>query len=212
MTFGDTLLATLVGALAGALIGAFAAWLFSLDLRRRDREDRVHEREQEALDRLAQREQERGDRLAEREEERELRKNEREQDRRENYEAEIMRQWPRIADELMEYANANRAVVDREITGAGAEVFKRYRQSVTTLMGCLHEVATIARGLDHEIVNNLGVMLAVLQPHQRETVEAVDRIRTLVGAYMTARPDRREDAKKRLRSELLKVAGLGPDS
>lgn len=39
MTFGDTLLATLIGALVGAVMGAFAAWLFSLDLRRRETKD-----------------------------------------------------------------------------------------------------------------------------------------------------------------------------
>lgn len=39
MTFGDTLLATLIGALVGAVVGAFAAWLFALDLRRRETED-----------------------------------------------------------------------------------------------------------------------------------------------------------------------------
>lgn len=39
MTFGDTLLATLIGALVGAAVGAFAAWLFALDLRRRETAD-----------------------------------------------------------------------------------------------------------------------------------------------------------------------------
>lgn len=39
MTFGDTLLATLIGALVGAVVGALAAWLFSLDLRRRANDD-----------------------------------------------------------------------------------------------------------------------------------------------------------------------------
>ncbi|WP_439902280.1 YtxH domain-containing protein [Microbacterium azadirachtae] len=37
MTFTDTLVATLVGALVGAVVGALAAWLFALDLRRRER-------------------------------------------------------------------------------------------------------------------------------------------------------------------------------
>lgn len=37
--FWDTFWATMWGALAGAVVGAFAAWLFSLDLRRRETED-----------------------------------------------------------------------------------------------------------------------------------------------------------------------------
>lgn len=39
MTFWDTFWATVWGALAGAVVGAFAAWLFSLDLRRRETRD-----------------------------------------------------------------------------------------------------------------------------------------------------------------------------
>lgn len=39
MTFGDTLLATLIGGLVGAVVGALAAWLFALDLRRRETKD-----------------------------------------------------------------------------------------------------------------------------------------------------------------------------
>lgn len=38
MTSADTLLATLAGALVGAVVGALAAWLFALDLRRRERQ------------------------------------------------------------------------------------------------------------------------------------------------------------------------------
>jgi hypothetical protein len=56
MEFWDTFWATMWGALGGAVIGAFAAWLFSLDLRRREREDRKQEREQDRLDREAERE------------------------------------------------------------------------------------------------------------------------------------------------------------
>lgn len=37
--FWDTFWATMWGALAGAVVGAFAAWLFSLDLRRREAEE-----------------------------------------------------------------------------------------------------------------------------------------------------------------------------
>lgn len=37
--FWDTFWATVCGALAGAVVGAFAAWLFSLDLRRRQAKD-----------------------------------------------------------------------------------------------------------------------------------------------------------------------------
>lgn len=43
------------GALGGAVVAAFAAWLFSLDLRRREREDRKQEREQDRLDRQTER-------------------------------------------------------------------------------------------------------------------------------------------------------------
>jgi hypothetical protein len=39
MTFWDTSWATMWGALAGALVGAAAAWLFALDLRRRERQE-----------------------------------------------------------------------------------------------------------------------------------------------------------------------------
>lgn len=39
MMFWDTFWATMWGALAGAVLGAFAAWLFSLDLRRREAEE-----------------------------------------------------------------------------------------------------------------------------------------------------------------------------
>ena len=39
MAFVDNLLPSLIGALVGAGTGAFAAWLFSLDLRRREREE-----------------------------------------------------------------------------------------------------------------------------------------------------------------------------
>lgn len=43
MEFWDTFWATMWGALGGAVIGAAAAWLFSLDLARRDRESRSRE-------------------------------------------------------------------------------------------------------------------------------------------------------------------------
>lgn len=39
MSFLDTFWATMWGALAGAVVGAFAAWLFALDLRRREARD-----------------------------------------------------------------------------------------------------------------------------------------------------------------------------
>lgn len=210
MDFWETFWATVWGALGGAVVGALAAWLFALDLRRRERDDRVAEREQERLDRLAQREQDRLDRVAEREEERQYRVREREQDRRESYEAKMLSQWPRVADELMEYGNANRAVVDRAAARSGTEVFDRYRSSVVSLMGCLHEVATIAEGDDHEIVNSLGIMLAVLPPHVRETTETVDRIRILLSTYITARPDYRAARKETLRIELAELTGARP--
>jgi hypothetical protein len=200
----------MIGALAGAVVGAFAAWLFSLDLLRRDKGDRAQEREEENLDRLAQREQDRLDRAAEREEERQFRRSQREQDRRETYEAEMLSQWPRVADALMEYANANRAVVDGGATASATEIIDRFRQSVISLMGCLHEVATLARGDDHEIVNNLGVLAAMLPPHQPETIEALDHVRILLSSYITAHPDLRESRKHNLRIKLLELTGLKP--
>ncbi|TFB15443.1 hypothetical protein E3V93_01810 [Microbacterium sp. 3H14] len=79
MSFLDTFWATMWGALGGALVGAAAAWLFSLDLRRRDREDRAREREEDRRAResemtlnLSMREDERNEASAQRAYEREL--------------------------------------------------------------------------------------------------------------------------------------------
>lgn len=47
MEFWDTFWATMWGALGGAVIGAAAAWVFALDLRRRDRTERQLERDEE---------------------------------------------------------------------------------------------------------------------------------------------------------------------
>ncbi len=205
MAFGGTLLASLIGALAGALVGAFAAWLFSLDLRRREREDRSQEREEERLDRLAQRQQDALDRASERVEERRFQNEERERLRHQNYEVEMMREWPRLAAELSDYANANRAVADRRTTDSSSELFDGYRRSVTSLTRCLYEMATIANGADHEIVNNVGVMVATLQPYERESIAALDRIHRALSIYMAARPDDREESKSLLQSKLAEV-------
>lgn len=81
MDFWQTFWATMWGALAGAVVAAFAAWLFSLDLRRREREDRKQERKQDRLDREAERAQASVDRQLELDAEREIRQVEREQDK-----------------------------------------------------------------------------------------------------------------------------------
>lgn len=210
MDFWATFWATMWGALAGAVVGSIGTWLVSLDLRRRGSEDRQQTREQDRLDREAERAQARADRRAELADEREYRRVEREEQRQELYEDEIMRAWPRVADELMEYANANRVVRDALVTRQRIDG-DRYRRSVVSLMGCLHEVATFARGSDHEIVNNLGVMAAVLPPHERETVEAIDSIRIQLSSYITARPEYRADRKERLRTKLVETTGVRPE-
>lgn len=92
-------------------------------------------------------------------------------------------------------------------TNAGDEVLERYRRSVVTLMGCLHGVATIAKGTDHEIVDNLGVMLAVLPPHRPETVDRVDHVRILLSTYMTAHPDDRDEQRDLLHTKLEEATG-----
>lgn len=212
MEFWDTFWATMWGALGGAVVAAFAAWLFSLDLRRREREDRKQEREQDRLDRVAERDDDRLNRAAERDDERHFRIAEQEQQHQQRYEAEVMREWPRVADELMEYANANRAVMEAGMTARAGEAAERYRRSVASMMSCFHGVAIVAQKSDHEIVNNLGVMVATLRPSQKETIEIVDQIRILLSSYMTAHPDFRADRKDALRKKLLFVTGMKPES
>jgi hypothetical protein len=56
------------GALGGAVVGATVAWLFALDLRRRDRVERERERIEDRADRQLDRDEARADRAREREE------------------------------------------------------------------------------------------------------------------------------------------------
>lgn len=94
---------TLVATLVGAFVGALAAWLFALDLRRRDKEDREVERTQAKLDRAAEREEEREqDRLdRERERIRAMRARRAETERAE--EAESARRWLAVSAALVSH-------------------------------------------------------------------------------------------------------------
>lgn len=118
MGFWETFWATMWGALGGAVVAAFAAWLFSLDLRRREREDRKQEREQDRLDREAERAQTYDDRQSELAAEREIRRMEREQDqharaaerqedRDHQYAMTMQRQWLELENAITRFSWAD---------------------------------------------------------------------------------------------------------
>lgn len=96
MMFWETFWATMWGALGGAVVGALVAWLFSLDLRRREKEDRQQERAQDRLDRESEREQ---DRL-ERQEERDTERRDRVEAQERSERAESARRWLAIGSAL----------------------------------------------------------------------------------------------------------------
>lgn len=118
MDFWQTFWATMWGALGGAVVAALAAWLFSLDLRRREREDRKQEREQDRLDREAERAQAHEDRQSELQAEREIRRTEREQDQKaraderqeerdHQYAMTMQRQWLVLEDAITRFSWAD---------------------------------------------------------------------------------------------------------
>lgn len=98
---GDPLpdfLLTALATLFGAVVGALAAWLFSLDLRRREKEDREAERAQAKADREAERRSEHEARVAERQEDRRMRAEERREERDHQQALTMKRQWLSLED------------------------------------------------------------------------------------------------------------------
>lgn len=206
MTFADTLLATLIGALAGAVVGAFAAWLFSLDLRRREKEDRKQEREQSKADREAEREQDRLSRQAEREQDLAGRLAERQEQQAVEYDARIRQEWPRLIAAISDYANANRAIYDavRAKTPIGAG-YDRYREAAKGLHQRLFEVVAVARDSDHDIANSIGLLTTYGMPYSVEHVSVMDATNDGLIAYTTASPTNRALMKARLSALLQKA-------
>jgi hypothetical protein len=203
VTFGDTLLATLIGAFVGAVVGALAAWLFTLDLRRRDKEDRGQEREQSKADRESEREQDRLSRQAEREQDLALRLAERQEQQAADYDARIRQEWPGLIAAISDYANANRAIYDavRTNTPIGGG-YDRYREAATGLHQRLFEVVAVARDSDHDMANAIGLLTAYGTPHSAEHVRAMDAANDALIAYTTASPGNRATLKERLYTTL----------
>jgi hypothetical protein len=196
MDFWETLWATMWGALAGAFVAAFAAWLFSLDLRRREREDRAQEREQAKSDRQAEREEDRLSREAGRLEDSAARAAERESDHADR----VRQEWPRVIQVLGEYANSDRAIFDATRTGGriGNQAMDANRKSTANIHQCLFEVATVAKGLDHDIVSLIGQLLTTGIPHTEQHLRSIDQANAALVIYTTASPHSIEAAQFRL--------------
>ncbi len=176
MGFWETLWATMWGALAGAVVGAFVAWLFSLDLRRREREDRAQEREQDRLDREAERGLDREARRAELEEQRDR-----------DYDERIRREWPRIIEAAHHFANAGRAVYDAMRTNQPiGDGFEQYRQSLVMLTQRLFEAATIATGAEHRVVNAIGSLATTTPPYSDVQIRTMDHVVDALASYATS--------------------------
>lgn len=187
------------GALAGAVVGAAGAWLFALDLRRRDKEDRQQEREQTKADREAERAQDRLSREAEREQDRQFRLAERAEEDQAQYDLRMMREWPRVIQAISDYASAEREI--RDATRAGLPPpngRERHNTAAVTLIAHLNEVAMAARGEDHEVVNSIGVLAVIGPPHSEEHTGAMDRVGMTLSVFATSPPDRRPTTRKNL--------------
>lgn len=192
MDFWDTFWATMWGALGGAIVGALTAWLFSLDLRRRAREDRAQEREQDRLDREDERALDREARHAEREEQRDW-----------EYDERIRREWPRVIEATRQFANASRAVYDAMRTNQSVgNGFEQYRIALVSLTQRLFEAATIAKDAEHRVVNAIGGLTATTPAYSNVQIRSMDRIVDALAMYTTASPTRRASAIFTLESTL----------
>lgn len=191
MDFWGTFWATM----CGALVGALAAWLFSLDLRRRAREDRVQEREQDRLDREAERNLDREARRAEREEQRDW-----------EYDERIRREWPRVIEATRHFANASRAVYDAMRTSQPiGSAFEQYRISMISLTQRLFEAATIAKDAEHRVVNAIGGLTATTPAYSRVQIRSMDHIIDALASYTTTPPANRAAAILELEATLRDV-------
>lgn len=192
MEFWDTFWATMWGALAGAIVAALAAWLFSLDLRRREREDRAQEREQDRLDRIAERDLDREARLVERSEQRDW-----------DYDERIRQEWPRVIEVVRNFGNASRAIYDALRTSASTgSGFEQYRDASVAITQRLFEVATFARGADYNVINSIGRLTAATPSYSSVQVESMDRVIDLLAVYAATSPDRKPAALAKLDSSL----------
>ncbi|MEW1991215.1 hypothetical protein [Microbacterium sp. NPDC078849] len=195
MEFWDTFWATMWGALGGAVVGAAAAWLFSLDLRRREREDRAQDREQERLDRVAEREMDREARRVERQEQRDW-----------EYEERILAEWPSVLEAVHDFANACRAVYDaRRTHGPVGSRHDHYRLSLASVTQRLFEAATIAKDVDHSVVSAIGKLTATTPMHSDVQLRTMDQIVSVLGDYMAASPEHRSDAMQKLQDALTEL-------
>lgn len=195
MGFWDTFWATMWGALGGAIVGALTAWLFSLDLRRREREDRAQEREQDRLDRESERSLDREARHAEREEQRDW-----------EYDERIRQAWPRVIAATRDFANAGRAVYDAMRTDhAIGDGYERYRSALMVLTERLFEVAAIAKGAEHRVINAIGSLTATTPAYSNVQIQAMDRVVDALASYTTASPTRRSVAIQELEATLSQV-------
>lgn len=120
--FWETFWATMWGALGGAVVGAVTAWLFSLDLRKREREDRQQERDEDRRDREEERAQDRLHRQFERDAERAERMIELEQGAK----VESARRWLAIGTALSTVLAVPESERPRLLAEAAARVSDAY--------------------------------------------------------------------------------------
>lgn len=199
MEFWGTFWATMWGAVAGAAVGTVGAWLVALDLRTRDREDREQERRLVSADRRAEREQDRLNREAERENDRQHRVDEEARAQKAKYEERVFQRWPQLAEALLDYIQASRYL--DEMNKAGEPVgdgYERRAAGLDSLTKALAEIATIAKGTDHEIVHKIG-LLAASNRDDSDYLDYLNHARMYLHVYMTAKPEHRAKEQEKLR-------------
>lgn len=155
MDFWQTFWATMWGALGGAVVAAFAAWLFSLDLRRREHEDRKQEREQDRLDRQTERADERAHQRAAWEAELSARRNEQEEQRAHEYKLRLRQLWEDLLIRLTK---------DGSLREPQLEVENK-QETVATLM----TIDVSGHGEDREFLLALKPRFNEWTAHERET-------------------------------------------